>query len=278
MGILLGTFAFWIFSYDIVKTDTSKVSQEDQQALFRNNAPDSNADIEMSNVRFESMNEDTLELEDNVEVHAVPGIPPVLIQPDQLNSFESVSCFAKSFGFIKMVLGRPPIAAQLVGLLVGLVPALQNVFFSSSSILFSVTTGISTMGSGLVAGLNLVLSGTLGLKLQNVSLQNFDIGIPRRTLFFFVVGKMILLPIFHLSIVFAMRDIIFPQGVNKFMMIILCFTSCTPTSNNAVLLAHLTGKSVIAGSVAISILFQYIVGLLSMSAFMMVTLTLLETL
>jgi hypothetical protein len=162
---------------------------------------------------------------------------------------------------------NPPNSAQVLGIVVGLVPALKTFVFDQKSVFFPVTSSLRTVAIGLVPSLNLIVAGSLGLKLYSMpSLRGIfhSLEVPRATVGWVVFTRMVLLPLLNFAIIHLVQGVF---NGDKLTLLLFLFSTCTPTNNAIVLMAASTGDTRAADTLSIAIMFQYFFGVISMTAF-----------
>jgi predicted permease len=171
---------------------------------------------------------------------------------------------------ISLLLLRPPILAQIVAFAVALIPPLKWVVFDPSSPLSPVTSALAIFPQANVPALNLVLCGSLGLKVASMrSLRQPDlagVGLSTHSMVAVVTARMVLLPVLSIAAIYGLMAAgVIPD--NKLMQMVSVLPCLTPTGNGPVVLAQMSGAERAGQALALCILFQYLAGLVTMSAF-----------
>jgi len=221
-----------------------------------------------------------LDLADHSAIRHILDPVENLALESQTSSDSNDTSSSRSIGHTMLKqLTNPTLVAQFVGLLVGLTQPLQDVFFNPDGFLSFVTAAVRIIANGALSIINLIMAASLSLKLMD--LKNFrqlfgheDIGISRRTLISLLLGRMIIFPLIGMAILYSISDLILPD--DKLMELVLYLAFVTPTANMTILLAQILKRQRIAEILALSILPQYILGAVSVTAFTLGILLLLN--
>ncbi len=165
---------------------------------------------------------------------------------------------------------KPVVIAQVCGIVVGCIPDVQEFIFASSSWFNSVTAAMAIFPPALLPVLNLVLGGSLGLKLVSMtSWRRLDlpgVGFKTNSFVAVVLARMVLFPALCFALIYGLtRTCALPKS--RLLTLLFYFVVLTPSANGAIVLAQLAGRTVASQALAVSMLFQYLLGICSMSCF-----------
>mmetsp|Transcript_21092 Transcript_21092/g.41374 ORF Transcript_21092/g.41374 Transcript_21092/m.41374 type:complete len:516 (+) Transcript_21092:178-1725(+) len=183
-------------------------------------------------------------------------------------------CSKKLCATIIRVLSRPPTIAQLIAAPIALTPILHSAVFDHDSVLAPVVSALTTMSYALVPCMNLVVSGSLGLSFfepKNESHASLFAIVPRRTLAILLISRMLILPMASFSALCALQPTLFGDSENTLMMAVMFMSVCTPTSNGSVVLLSNSEDPNAADALSLVVLGQYLLGLFSMTSFLIFT-------
>ncbi len=165
---------------------------------------------------------------------------------------------------------KPVVIAQVCGIVIGCIPDVQEFIFAPSSWFNSVTAAMAIFPPALLPVLNLVLGGSLGLKLISMtSWRRLDLpGVGFKTNSFVAVifARMVLFPALCFAFIYGLtRTSALPKS--RLLTLLFYFVVLTPSANGAIVLAQLAGRTIASQALAVSMLFQYLLGILTMSCF-----------
>jgi predicted permease len=173
---------------------------------------------------------------------------------------------------------KPVVIAQVCGIVIGCIPEVQEFIFYGW--FNSVTAAMAIFPPALLPALNLVLGGSLGLKLVSMtSWRRLDLpGVGFKTNSFWAVifARMVLFPALCFGLIYGLtRTSAVPDS--RLLALLFYFIVLTPSANGAIVLAQLAGRTIASQALAVSMLFQYLVGIVSMSCFVFGAFLLSET-
>lgn len=163
---------------------------------------------------------------------------------------------------------RPPIIAQLLGTVVGLVHPLQEAFFSPTSYLSPVTVCFKIFAEASTAVTNLSMASGLGLEI--FQLQSYwhvfggdAEGLSLRTTWTFVLTRMLVIPGVLFALIYACCTTgVFPA--DRLLQIIAYLVSAMPSANMCVIVPQILGNERASGALGLLVLSQYLVALPSL--------------
>jgi len=147
--------------------------------------------------------------------------------------------------FKNLVLLNPPVIANLLGQLVAYIEPVQNFLFGPSAPLKSMTGALRVLSQASVPLMSLQTAATLGHQLMRLKHASEifgggdDVGISKRTMLVFVLGRVIFAPAAIMGITIAMLDV-FPE--DRWGRMVLFMITIAPTANILVLIANLMGR------------------------------------
>ena len=156
---------------------------------------------------------------------------------------------------------------MIIGMTVGLVKPLQTVLFAPGQPLQVVGLAIQALASACVPIINLMMAFSLGIKLKTLNsctdlLGSEDAGVSSRTLAVSTLGRMIILPAIHGTILYALLDQL-PEG--RLFRTIPFIEMAPPTASIVVVLAHLADMPKQAQLLAFAIVPQYIIAVVTLT-------------
>lgn len=171
---------------------------------------------------------------------------------------------------------RPPIVATGVGLVIGLLPVLQQALFAPDAALRVVGLALEALTQPTVPLVNLMLAVSLGHKLRGVRscshlLGSTEIGISRRTLGVLTVGRMVIDPLVFGSLVYALLPVLPPGRLFRSLLLI---EMAPPTASIVIVLAMLAHQPKLAQLGALAIVPQYFVAIFTLTFVILVALQL----
>lgn len=164
---------------------------------------------------------------------------------------------------------RPPIIAQLVGTLVGMVPQLQDLFFAPNAYLSPLTVCVKIFAEASTAVTNLSMACSLGLQIcQLTSLWHLfggdARGLSMRTTAAFVLCRMLAIPGGLFACIYGMSQLgWFPQH-DRLLLLTGYMVSATPSANMGVVVPQLLGNHRASGALGLLLLGQYLVAIPSL--------------
>ena len=164
-------------------------------------------------------------------------------------------------------LRSPPVVGMAIGFFIGLVAPVQRAFFSHGGALEPVGQALSALSEGGVPVINLMLAFSLGHKLRALKswrqlLGSADAGISPRTMAVLTLGRMVLLPVCHGAILYAMLDSL-PSS--RLFRVIVFVEAAPPTASIVVVLSHMAGKARSAQLVAWAVVPQYLLAIFTLT-------------
>ena len=168
---------------------------------------------------------------------------------------------------MRSVLGQPPVIGMWLGLLIGLVEPLQRALFRQDAPLQVVGLALTSISECAVPMVNLMLAFSLGHKLRSLRsvrdlLGSESAGISSRALALATFGRMLLIPLLHGSLLYAILDAL-PAG--RLFRLLLFVEVAPPTASMVVVLAHMTKRPKAAQLVALAMVPQYLIAVLSLT-------------
>lgn len=160
----------------------------------------------------------------------------------------------------------PTVSSQIVAIIVALITPVQTFMFSSNSFATPFVNTLTLIEPGLVSVVTIALAILIGTKLKKTRWSEIlggdeDVmGISRRTLFVFVMGRTLIIPGISYVLLYISLDI-FPD--NQILLIILFFEMFVPTANMCALIAPPDQGQIIS----LGLINQYFVGILSMTMY-----------
>ncbi|KAH9254234.1 hypothetical protein BASA81_007835 [Batrachochytrium salamandrivorans] len=164
---------------------------------------------------------------------------------------------------------RPPIIAQLVGTLVGLVPALQDLFFAPNAYLSPLTVCVKIFADASTAVTNLSMACSLGLQIcQLTSMRHLFGGDARglsiRTTAAFVLCRMLAIPGGLFACIYGMSQLGWFPAHDRLLLLTAYMVSATPSANMCVVVPQLLGNHRASGALGLLLLGQYLVAIPSL--------------
>lgn len=204
-------------------------------------------------------------------------------QPNSTRKIVHASWEHRVVVFLKNLL-KPVLVGQAVGLFIGLIKPLQDLFYDSQGYFNSVGSAAIVFSDGFSSVINLVLSITLALKL--IEIHKFTdvfgneetIGASKRTIITMAVSRMIVLPGIMYSL-FSIADALgfhYVPSSDKLISFVIHLEMLTPTANTIVLIGNLIGQFHNAEIIAVSILTQYIFGIITITALTFMSLVVVD--
>jgi hypothetical protein len=264
--IFINSLIFWVVAYDIMPSETGHT------ILVTTNASDLEDGRESSTIQEETP----------------PSDPPQQPQPQQQQA--AAAAHARSTSptpsisspVLRIVLAqlrsltihimflclRPPIIAQLLGTLVGLIRPLQVVFFSPTSFLSPVTVIIKIFSDASTAVTNLSMAAGLGLQIFQMSNRRHIFGgspdgLSLRSTWVFVFTRMFVIPGALFGLIYLLcRAGMFPN--DRLLQITAYMVSATPSANMCVVVPQILGNDKASGALGLLVLGQYLVAMPSL--------------
>ncbi|GBG33029.1 Cytochrome P450 CYP12A2 [Hondaea fermentalgiana] len=166
----------------------------------------------------------------------------------------------------------PAVSAQLLGIFIAMIPPLQSFLMGDDTAASPFVGMLRLLAPGTVPAVVLALANMMGLKLVETRCSDLlggdeDVmGISKRTMFWLVAGRMIIMPIVGFALLYAAIDL-FPK--DQILLLILFTELAMPTAS----LVPLTSPIVPAKVVSLSLINQFVIGLFTLTIFTFLALT-----
>lgn len=175
------------------------------------------------------------------------------------------------FEILRTTLLKGAVCSQIVGCVVGLWPALSFALFDPSGAIQPIGKAVSATASGFAPIVNLALSATLGLQSREITMRQFssardELGVHRQTYVVFVLGRMVLLPVFNFLLLYLLQDMFLPK--DQLLRLALYSTVATPAANLHIVVASILGDYTGARFLAKGSFFQFCIGILTYTLFL----------
>ncbi|EOD30775.1 hypothetical protein EMIHUDRAFT_232366 [Emiliania huxleyi CCMP1516] len=162
---------------------------------------------------------------------------------------------------------RPPVLGVIVGLIIGLIRPVQEVLFAPGAALLPIGQALSALSEGAVPIVNLMLAFSLGHKLRALKswrelLGSKGAGISPRTMVTLTLGRMVLAPLCHGGVMYAVLGELPPS---RLMRVIVFVEMAPPTASMVVVMLHLAKKPRSAQLVAWAIIPQYLLATVTLT-------------
>ncbi|GBG25397.1 Protein PIN-LIKES 3 [Hondaea fermentalgiana] len=164
----------------------------------------------------------------------------------------------------------------ILAIIVALIPPLQSFLFSDNSVATPFISVLRIFAPGLVSVITLALATLIGTKLVKTRYADLfggdeaTMGISRRTLLLFVLGRTVIIPGVLFFLMYLALDL-FPK--DQLLLVILFFECFVPTANMCALCAPPAQGQIIS----LGMVNQYLVGIFTMTMWCFVALSLSTT-
>jgi len=169
----------------------------------------------------------------------------------------------------------PVVSSQMIAIVIALITPLQTFVFSNNSFATPFVSTLRMIAPGLVSVVTIALSTLIGVKLTKTRWSEIlggdeeTMGISRRTLAFFVFGRILIIPGACYAVLYLTFDL-FPK--DQLMMLILFYETFVPSANLTALLAPPEQGQIIS----LGMVNQYLVGIFTMTMYCFLALTIID--
>ena len=158
-----------------------------------------------------------------------------------------------------------------MGCVIGLWPDLRYAFFDASGVLQPIGAAVTATASGFAPVVNLALSATLGMQSREISLKQLqntrdELGVHRQTYIFFVLGRMVLLPVLNFLFFYLLQDAVLPK--DRLLRFALYAIIATPAANLHIVVANILEDYTGARFLAKGSFLQFCTGIISYTLFL----------
>jgi predicted permease len=192
---------------------------------------------------------------------AITNLPPPLLEEQRAFLYKSNSAAhnfegASVWETFKKVLHRcfqPPVIGAILGIFIALIKPLRGVFVDlenrqSGAALQWFFDGLYSVGLTAVPINMIILGCNLSASMKSRGKETDDEEhssfLPRTTMYYIVVGKMLVLPLIGISLTYILKRYFWdiPESIDGSVYLVLMIVFLTPTANNVMVMIELSGS------------------------------------